>query len=372
MEQYLRPNHVGRKKLLPTLRKQGVTHSTVGASLVARRRGLMMKKLCMLVVSLLLVGQQALAQNFSVGPGITTGVPQPDVFLTPLPSEDILGPAGAVGAPPVLVLPGLGPAPPLAFNVDAFSYNSAGLVDVILSFDFSVDAFAVGAAGTAVAAEAPGFDAHTDVFSSTGAGFNVLVHDGDGSTPSVGPLGLLEGPANPSLEGVNGYDSAISGPPPVGGAIYWSADAASAVAAFGLSGADVLISPGVPGFAGLPALYATAPALGLGLFGADELDALTVFDVGTVGILDPGDLLLFSLAPGSASLAGYAVSPGDILGADVTGFLGILVPDVALGLAPGDNLNALSTSAVPVPPAALLFGSALFCLVLMGRRRQPR
>jgi hypothetical protein len=329
----------------------------------------MMKKICLVVIALLFVGQQALAQNFSVGPGVITGAPQPDVFLAPLPPDDILGPAGAVGAPPVLVLPGGGPAPPLAFNVDAFSYNNTGLVDNILSFDFSVDAFAFGAAGTAVAAQAPLFDAHTDVFSSTGAGSNVLVHDGDGSTPSVSPLGLLEGFANPSFEGVDGYDSSITGPPPPGGLIYWSADAASAGVAFGLTGADVLLSPGIPGFAGIPGIYASAAMLGLGTFGLDELDALAVFDGGIVGALDLGDLVLFSLDPTSASLAGYGVSPGDILGADATGFLGIFVPDVALGLAPGDNLNALSTSAVPLPAAAWLFGSALLGLGALKRKK---
>ncbi len=332
-----------------------------------------MKKLCLVVVALLFVGQQALAQNFSVGPGGFVGPLQLDVIGGAPPPDDILGPAGVVGAPPVLVLSGGGPAPAGAFNVDAFSYNSSGIFDAILGFDFSVDGFAVGAPGTAVAAEAPLFDAHTDVFSSSGAGSNVLVHDGDGSTPSVSPLGLLEGFANPSFEGVDGYDSSITGPPPGGGAIYWSADTASAgLLAVGLTGADVFISAGLPGFAGAGGIYALEGMLGLGTFGLDELDALTVFDGGLVGVFDAGDIVLFSLDPASASLVGYGVAPGDILFADITGFLGVLVPDVALGLAPGDNLNALSTSAVPLPAAAWLFGSALFGLVLAGRRRQAR
>jgi hypothetical protein len=55
-----------------------------------------------------------------------------------------------------------------------------------------------------------------------------------------------------------------------------------------------------PGDGNPPVLYASFSAMGLVL--ADEIDALVVFDLTGPFTFDPGDRILFSLAPGSPSL----------------------------------------------------------------------
>ena len=138
-----------------------------------------------------------------------------------------------------------------------------------------------------------------------------------------------------------------------------------------------MISTAAPGYDGAGAIFATSLMLGLdtpavGGLGADDIDALEVFDYGTVGLFEPGlDLVLFSLDPTSPSL-GLGFLPGDVLSSTGGGVFGLAIPAGALGLgltpvgAP-DNLTALSV--VPEPSAAL------FCLFAFGlaatrRRRQ--
>lgn len=296
------------------------------------------------------------AQNFSVDTG------QGDTLGGFPPPGDILGP----GFPPLLVVPGGVPG----VNVDALSYNALGPSPSGFGFtpliDFSVDGLASGLAGSAVATESVSFQAETDVFRSTAFGTNVLLHDGDGTGPGIAAsLGLLE-MASLSPGGVDAFESQPTGaPPPVGaGGIYWSVDIASLSTApySGASAADIFVG----GFAGGPIVYASESSLGL--LPGDELDALQVYDLGIPGVFDAPDIVLFSLDPTSTSLATLGVSPGDILMSGAGGFLGTLIPDVALGLSPGDNLNALSVSHIPEPGTLGLL-SALVLAVLARRRR---
>lgn len=312
-----------------------------------------MKTLVSFVCCYCLLFSTAMAQNFSVDVG------QPDTMGGFPPPADILAP----GFPPTPVVPG-GIA---GVNVDAFSFNALGPTPIdggfAPIFDFSVDLIAVGAPGTSVMTEAAAGEAETDVFRSFGFGGNGLIHDGDGSSPSAfGPLGILEAAAS-SIGGVDGYDSQPTGPPLAGG-IYWSVDAPSlGISPYpGLSAADVFFG----GYAAGPAVYASEAALGL--MTGDELDALQVYDRGTLGTFDAGDAILFSLDPTSPSLGVLGVAPGDILLSGAGGFLGVIVPDVGLGLAPGDNLNALSVSQVPEPGALSLL-AGIGCMLMMRRRK---
>jgi hypothetical protein len=300
-----------------------------------------MRILALSVCACLLFGQSAMAQNYSVDLG------QADTFGGFPPPDDVLAP----GFPPGVVVPGLTMA-----NVDAFSYNAPGLTPVDFGFTpdfgFSVDSLAIGSAGTALLTQAATADAQTDVFRSMGPGTNALLHDGDGSTVGIlAPLGLLEGPGA-SIGGVDGYDYQATGPPLVGG-IYWSVDVPSLAfpAYLGASAADVFTGPFAPGYVGGPIVY--APAVALGLSPGDELDALQIYDRGVVGVFDALDIVLFSLAPGSPSLALLGVTPGDILMSDFVGFMGPFTTVSELGMAPGDNMNALTVKSDGMLPVTL-------------------
>ncbi|MBI1886214.1 MAG: thrombospondin type 3 repeat-containing protein [Chloroflexi bacterium] len=123
---------------------------------------------------------------------------------------------------------------------------------------------------------------------------------------------------------------------------------------------SILVPPGTPAIppclpggcppGGLPCI--TIPSVSMGLIpgpGGDDLDALCWWDDGDLVPELPGlgDWYLFSLAPGSPSLAALGLSPADILyptlGLGGVGGVAPLVgaPAAALGLLPTDNLDAL-------------------------------
>ncbi|MGH7179267.1 MAG: hypothetical protein ACREJC_17955, partial [Tepidisphaeraceae bacterium] len=114
----------------------------------------------------------------------------------------------------------------------------------------------------------------------------------------------------------------------------------STAAAIGVSPADILVlfAPGPP------PVWATAAALGL--VAADDIDALAVHDLGLAGTFDAADVVYVSLAPGSPSLVPGALFPGGASAGDVIQVFpapaAIAISAATLGLAPTDNLNALS------------------------------
>lgn len=114
--------------------------------------------------------------------------------------------------------------------------------------------------------------------------------------------------------------------------IYFSVDGASLG---GGRGADLFLSPpGVPGF-GMFAAAAT-----MGLVAADDIDALAIWDGGVRGVLNPGiDVVIFSLRPGSPSLAGR--SPADVLVSRFTGTNTLFVAAATLGMLATDDLDGL-------------------------------
>jgi hypothetical protein len=82
-----------------------------------------------------------------------------------------------------------------------------------------------------------------------------------------------------------------------------------------------------------PTLFASASSLGLNPFG-DDLDALDLFDRGTVGQVDQGiDYALFSLAPGSQTLLSHSgLNAADIYFTDFSGAFATFASDADLGL----------------------------------------
>lgn len=313
------------------------------------------------VVTMMSVGSAA-AVNFSLG------VPP---SATPAPGDDILVPG------PGSIYVGGGGA---GFDVNGFSYSHAAGVG-FLGVAFSVDSVAVGAPGTAVFAESGGGGAPGEqsagIYTSAFGGGNAHLHDGDGvvfGVPAVGvpaALGLIEtagAPAAP-FDDLDGLDlrtsGAAAGPPPLGGTIYWTPSFAAA----GPGASDaIFISAAGPGYAAAGAVWAAPGVLGLGTFGpGDDIDALVVLEDGVFGV-SPGDMIYFSLAAGSPSLVGLGFAAGDILAVAPGGAPVVLAPAAALGLAAGDDLNALDL-VVPEPGTGLLLAGGLIVL-LAGRRRR--
>lgn len=385
------------------------------------------------------------------GPGFGAenpfGIPVPGYppGLAPSPSLLMLGPLGdgAILSPgPVLQHPG-----PNGWYVSSLSSNKGSYGRGSLQLNFSVDRTSFGLPGTDLFAEAMLNQAMGDVYSSTrlftspatfagalapvgaalpsfagflpgsgGPGGNKLVVNQGlgGIAPSGGAvpgLGLLTGlavlppgvgapPALPMThDNVDALDFSVfdtNGDLLLDTNTYFSVYPAEGVAV-GVSSADLfLAAAGTPGAIAVP--WAPAALLGLDTLGphpiaqtpfSDCLDALVVFDNGVVGALEPGvDYALFSLAPGSASLAPMLglINDSDVFYSDFTGLFGVYATAASLGLwgdpaggflprpwpaqpGMGDGLDALDVVPEPASTALLLSSATAFGLLVWRRRR---
>ncbi len=315
---------------------------------------------CMLV-GVFFVGT-AQAQVFSLD-AVTSGANGvfPDDLLLPGPAPVLPGAAALPPPPP----PGF-PIPPV--DVDAFSFSQIFPgAHTVLGVEFSVAPGSIGAAGTAVIVESGGvggLDEPADIFGSGLGGGNIQVADGDGLplAPPI-PLGVVEPGTN-----VDGWDAGPPFGPPAFPGIYFTITAFEAAThpiytGTGSTGADVFFSPPVIGYSVAPVVFMTGAALGLGPL--DDIDGLSIMEDGTGGP-SLGDVVYFSLTPGSPSLVGLGASPADVLVSTLGGVPAIAFTAGTLGLLPSDDIDALHLVSVPEPASV-----ALMCLGAIGlcRRR---
>ncbi|MCH8850480.1 MAG: hypothetical protein IIC89_06620, partial [Chloroflexi bacterium] len=234
-------------------------------------------------------------------------------------------------------------------DLDALSDGSDfGLGDDPIAF--SVGPGSVGLPGTDVAAQAACTPAEpqADEFTTPLDGTNASVFDGDGlgaNCPTTHSFGLTEVPTSDDLDALTDQsvatmDSNGDGAPD--SALFFSLAAGSpTLAERGRDPADVLWTSG--GFQ--PGLYASASTLGLQP--GDDIDALCLSDVGAASpAYNPElDVILFSLAPGSPTLAALSASAADVLGPGP-----VVVNSAAeLGLQASDDLNAMKCFSGPTP-----------------------
>ena len=105
----------------------------------------------------------------------------------------------------------------------------------------------------------------------------------------------------------------------------------------------------------------------------DDIDALVVFEDGLPG-WTAGDLINFSLTPGSTSLMTGGIFAGgsgaDIFGADGMGGIGPVAFAGSLGLLPTDDIDGLDF--IPEPSSALLCALAGIVFLRRSRSGRPR
>jgi hypothetical protein len=296
----------------------------------------------------------------ATSPSFSLDPTSPSLIAIGATAADVLNPT---------VPPALGPLPPPAVAIpaaalglvpgDVISSISYGLMAPILpgpglQVNFSVDAAATGAPFAPppanVSCEFVGGQSAADVFLAQPLGPpllfpNVLSLDGNGLADSpCGPpplpgLGLVEpGPDNlVSLEMCSAATVFAGGV--LTAPVYFTlAPGSPGLIAIGATSNDILaVFP--PGFA--PPIVAV-PGLAVGLgpvlpgCGAPLCDEIDAMDL-TTG-LSP----TFSLAPGSPSLSACGLSPGDLMVAGAGAGCGLAISAGALGLLPGDNVDAVA------------------------------
>ncbi len=260
--------------------------------------------------------------SFSVAPGGTSGLDPATIFDVPTAPRFLSSALGLQAGDDV---------DGIAFGVDYIRYNS----DV----RFSVDPLASGSPGSAVAAEAAKMpaEAHGDEFAVSPhlpfGGSNVQIMDETGDTAPPFPLLL---PLD-DLDALTEHPTTLSdldkdGAPDM--ALYFSLSAGSpSLGTLSASPADILFSS-----FGLPPIILYTQA-NLGLVPGDDVDAFCL------DITNPSSpTILFSLAPGSPTIALTSGSPATLYGGATIPLSSpppIFAPAVLLGLEDTDNLNAL-------------------------------
>jgi hypothetical protein len=275
------------------------------------------------------------AQSFSFS--VTRGSPATALGVHP---ADILG-AGLIVLLPcdALGLLCTDPATDVQDDLAALAYGQDFTPNGLPPLDFSVAAGAQGGAGSAVRMEASCKPAQpqADVFQTALNGANAQDLDGDGAACGGNAgfgLAATELPQSDDVDALD-RDPCQAVDLDCDGALDYAvlltlAPGSPSLAASGATAADVLMATG--DF--LPTVFAGQSSLGLA--SGDAIDALCVRENGN-GVYDPGDKLLFSLAPGSPTLARLGLSPGDLLR---PGPVRLALAAGTLGLQAGDNLDA--------------------------------
>ncbi len=215
----------------------------------------------------------------------------------------------------------------------------------LLPIHFSVDQGSQGAAGTAVRAEANcnPTEPQADVFGTEADGSNVQVFDGDGAACGGNAglsLYLTEGISSTNVYALDGdtclsVDLSCDGFPdsPI---FFTLAPGSPTLTATVATSADILVT----NIEYTPVKWADGAA-DLGLVAGDVIDALCVREDGS-GVYDGEDLVVFSLAPGSPTLAVLSAGPADLLLPGQPP--GVFYTAASLGLQATDNVDAVMCS----------------------------
>jgi hypothetical protein len=254
--------------------------------------------------------------------GLDLCLPSVDVFLNfPAATPDVI-----TGATALQLVPGD------VLNSITFSHDRFQPSAVIF---FSVSASSVGIAGTApdVFSEAANGEAGADIFAGGTfgtPGANVLVLDGDGAPINAPPAsGLVETGGTP--DDVSALASCDPINNPMGSTFVTLAPGSPSLTTLGLTPNDSIAA----NFSQGPLLGQWMPGTLLGLVAGDVIDALAVDSNSS------NSRAIFSLAPGSPTLALLGASPADILDSVVPGPPTVLVSAATLGLLPTDDIDAL-------------------------------
>lgn len=264
---------------------------------------------------------------------------------------DVLLPGGG-SPPPLIVMPAGVLGLILGEELDALSTGvdticPAGNPNCYTIITYSVDRAAVGLVGSQVAGQVAGNGAAGDIFKFEVSGTAVII-----TPPSVDTDALLN---DLTIVPESNIDALSTGKALVP-AMYFSVDPAALPGAGvrwampGLSAADILVGPGPT-----PTIYSTA--VGLGLVAGDDIDGMAISDSTPFGTFSAGDVVYVTLAPGSPSLTTIPASPGDIIQV-APGSPAVIYPAALMGLAPADNLSAISMIDPPLASPVPSIGTA--------------
>jgi hypothetical protein len=233
-----------------------------------------------------------------------------------------------------------------ADDISSLSYGWDFILENLPPVQFSVAPGTQGIAGSSVNQEAnctpP--EPQADVFESFLDGTNVQDLDGDGVAcdPANNGYGLIldEFPVSDNVDALahdpcQTVDLDCDSRPdqPV---FFTLAPGSPSLAYLGVTSADILVA-GIGGYT--PMVWADGVG-DLSLDSADVIDALCIWEDGS-GLYEPGrDILVFSLAAGSPTLAANSLSAADLLARGDK----LVYPASALGLgdSPGEDIDALT------------------------------
>jgi hypothetical protein len=337
-----------------------------------------------------LVAPMALAHTFSVDNLSVTAL------AYGLHGGDVLQPGAGV-AHPVVNVPYTNIGLKAKDDLDALSGGQDIYGSVLF---FSVDRASVGVAGGAVtplesevSVEAANKQAAGDVF--------VTVYHGAQGSPwpwsnpqgynrlhiNQAELGLFPTSKFPTqnndctttidnLDAISFSEFDLTGDGVTDVPLYFSLAKGSPSLVGGKKACDILMVP-----AGLTAFQTFADGVTkIGLLAGDDVDAMVLQDIVHPGVLDNGiDKMMFSLAPGSPTLAGTnpnlpgVHSAADIFGTLFDGNFGVMYTADQLGLQFGDNVDALEIQgSIPEPGTLFLLGTGVIVTLGIIRRRRMR
>lgn len=293
--------------------------------------------------------------------GVSLGF-SPSLMMFGLFDSDVLmpGPALSIRFVPAPIWPPVfPPLSPSPYYVDAYSIDHTPMLPPPppppfnnINLRFSVDRLSMGAPGSAVNMQAMLNQQPADMYDSNpswGIPGNILIWDdsvfglwtGNGINPPNVLCPVIMMMTHDNIDAFNEFPV----PNMMGNFIFFCFHPADAIPR-GFSPADIMVSPPGP-LTFIPAPFAFAPQMGLDVVGgpgSDSIDALVIWDVINPGVCDPMvDIALFSLAPGSATLAAGPWDGATIFWTDFTN-PPLPIPFCfgnQLALAAGDNVDAL-------------------------------